>query len=260
MGFRDGVVGFRRVRSHALCPASTCPVLVPALDAELGRLSQDPPDGNGELTLAAGSNDAVCVTGDGRQGTPIEIEAAPGAGTVRISPGVFFQANAALRGALAEAVHLLSEGGERVLELFAGSGFFTLGLAERFRRVLVVESQGRATQDLARNLEAAGHENVEIVTGLAERKLESPALAEFAPDVIVLDPPRKGLEGAAADRIASLGAARIVYVACDPATQARDVARIVRQGYRLTDLRAFDFFPQTPHVESIALLERGTAS
>ena len=256
VGFRDGVVGFRRVRSHRLCAASTCPVLVPALDAALARLSDDPPGGDGELTLAAGEDGRVCVTGDGRDGVPIEIVSAPGRTAIQISPGVFFQANAQLRRPLAEAVHALAGTGARALELFAGSGFFTPGLAERFGRVLVVESQGRATRDLAANLAAAGHTNVEVVTGLAERKLEAPALAGFAPDVVVLDPPRKGIDRVAADRIAMLGAPRIVYVACDPATQARDAARMASHGYRLAQLRAFDLFPQTPHVESIALLEK----
>ena len=256
LGFRDGVVGLRQVRSHRLCGASSCPVLVPLLDATLARLADDPPSGNGELTLAAGDDGSVCVTGDGRDGVAIEIESAPSSTRIQISPGVFFQANSVLRQPLAEAVHALAGEGERALELFAGSGFFTMGLAGRFERVLVVEAQGRATRDLAANLAAAGHANVEVVTGLAERKLEAPALADFAPDVVLLDPPRKGLDRVAADRIAMLGAPRIVYVACDPATQARDVARIAGHGYRLTQLRAFDLFPQTPHVESIALLEK----
>ena len=256
LGFRDGVVGFRRTRSHQLCGASACPVLVPALDAALARLSDDPPAGNGELTLAAGDDGSVCVTGDGRAGIPIGIDAPPAAARIRISPGVFFQANSALRQTLAEAVHTLAGTGARALELFAGSGFFTLGLAARFDRVLVVESQGLATRDLAENLARSGHANVEVLTGLAERTLEAPTVTGFSPDVVVLDPPRKGLDRVAADRIAMLGAPRIVYVACDPATQARDAARIAGHGYRLTRLRAYDLFPQTPHVESIALLER----
>ncbi len=130
-----------------------------------------------------------------------------------------------------------------------------MGLAERFERVLVVESHGRATRDLAANLGAAGVDNVDVVTGLAERKLDSPRLRDFAPDAVVLDPPRRGLERAVADRVASLRAPRIVYVSCDPATHARDCARLASAGYRLTQLRAFDLFPQTPHVESIAVLE-----
>lgn len=253
VGFRDGVVGFRRLRSHSLIAAPSCPVFTPALDAALARLGAKPPDGRGELTIAAGEDGAVCITGDGRRSPGITILA--GEDPVRVSPGVFFQANALLRSALAAAVHEAAGTGARVLELFSGSGYFTIGLACHFGQVLVVESHGRATRDLAANLAAAGHDNVEVVTGLAERKLESPKLALFEPEVIVLDPPRKGLDRGSAERIAALRARRLVYVSCDPGTHARDCARLQSGGYQLTALRAFDLFPQTPHTEALAVLE-----
>ncbi len=254
VGFRDGVVGFRRLRSHSLIAAAHCPVFVPALDAALARLNADPPKGHGELTLAAGEDGSVSVTGDGRQSPGIEILA--GDDPIRVSPGVFFQANALLRSDLAAAVHQAAGRGSRALELFSGSGYFTVGLARRFEQVLVVESHGRATRDLAANLAAAGQDNVEVVTGLAERKLASPRLSAFEPEVIVLDPPRKGLERQAVERITALHAPRIVYVSCDPATHARDCARLLTAGYHLTSLHAFDLFPQTPHTEALATLER----
>ncbi len=254
VGFRDGVIGFRQTGSHTLCPASACPVLVPALDQELARLSANPPDGNGELTLAAGEDGGVCVTGDASAGSSISIRAADH--EIEISPGVFFQANALLRTALATAVHEAAGRGSRAMELFAGSGYFTIGLAERFDEVLVVEAQGRATKDLVRNLARAGRENVDVVTGVAERSLSSPRLTDFAPDVVVLDPPRKGLEGAAVERIAALAPRRVVYVSCDPATHARDAKKFVGLGYAVQSLRAFDLFPQTSHVEAIAVLDR----
>jgi len=258
VGFRDGVVGFRRAGSHRLCAADRCPVLVPALEEALRGLATAPPSGDGELTLAAGDDGTVCITGDGRPGNAITIDAA--GHTVEVSPGVFFQANAPLRSGLATAVHEAAGTGARALELFAGSGFFTLGLAARFERVLVVEAQGRATRDLACNLAQNGLRNVEVVTGVAERQLAGPRLAGYAPDVVVLDPPRKGLGRVSVERLASFAAPRIVYVSCDPATHARDVSRLaVAGGYALRHLQAFDLFPQTPHVEAIAVLERGRA-
>jgi 23S rRNA (uracil1939-C5)-methyltransferase len=236
-----------------LIAAPHCPVFTPALDAVLARLCANPPNGNGELTIAAGEDGAVCITGDGRQSPGVTILA--GEDPVRVSPGVFFQANALLRSTLAAAVHEAAGTGVRALELFSGSGYFTVGLARRFEQVLVVESHGRATRDLAANLAAAGHDNVEVVTGLAERKLESPRLVAFEPDAIVLDPPRKGLDRSSAERIAALRAPRLVYVSCDPGTHARDCARLLGEGYRLASLEAFDLFPQTPHTEAIAVLE-----
>ena len=252
LGFRDGVVGYRRERSHRLCRAERCPVLVPALERALAELHEHAPEGDGELTLCAGDDGEVCITGDGRPGQAIELRVA--GDRVRVSPGVFCQANARLREPLALAVHEAVGTGARALELFAGAGYFTLGIARRHARVLVVESHGRATRDLAENLGTAGLENVEITTGLAERKLTGGRLADFAPEVVVLDPPRKGLHESLPVRIAALGARRIVYVACDPATQARDVRRLCERGYGLARLQAFDLFPQTPHVEVLAEL------
>ena len=81
-------------------------------------------------------------------------------------------------------------------------------------------------------------------------------LASHAPNCVVVDPPRTGLERDVADGISKLGADRIVYLSCDPATLARDLARMMDRGYRLASLEGFDLFPQTPHVEALAVLVR----
>ncbi len=254
LGFRRGQVGYRRPRSHTLCPVTECAVLTPELDAALLELSKHPPRGQGELTLAAGDDGRVSISGDGRAAAATRLQVEGDA--FEVSPGGFFQANALLRTELARAVHTAAGRGERVLELFAGAGFLTFGLARRFAQVLVVEAQGRASRDLEKNLAAAKLRNVTVVSGAAERELKSPRLAAFDPEVLVLDPPRKGLTALATARIATLAPRRIVYLACDPATQARDVRRLRGHGYRLTKLSAFDLFPQTPHVETLAVLVR----
>ena len=325
LGFRDGVVGYRRARSHTLCAVSSCAVLTPELDATLAELAAHPPAGRGELTLMAGDDDSgVSVSGDaghanavgdasaghanavnGARGNPVHHNAVSGArakapaadadgdhavhhnatlrrargnpvhhnavsgaradhaivlhvdgARVRVSAGGFCQANAPLRETLARAVFDAAGEGARVLELFAGAGYFTLGLARRFQKVLVVEAQGRATRDLRANLKAAGATHVEVATARAELELDGERARAFAPEVVVLDPPRNGLTESACERLAELAPARIVYLACDPATQARDVRRLLTRGYRLQTLTAFDLFPQTPHVESLALLLR----
>ena len=88
-------------------------------------------------------------------------------------------------------------------------------------------------------------------------RVERTLAAQSEPDVVVLDPPRGGLERAARRALPALGARRVVYLSCDPATLARDVATLVEHSYVLESVQAFDLFPQTPHVESLLVLVRG---
>jgi 23S rRNA (uracil1939-C5)-methyltransferase len=251
-----GRVGFRRRRSHAVCSASRCPVLVPALDEPLARLAGSPPQPTGEWELTAGSAGSTCLAGVPVRdsGAWVEIEAA--GERLRISAGTFLQANQALREPLARAVVEAAGSGALCLELFAGAGLFTLPLARRFERVVALEAHPGAVADLEENLAAAGLGEVEIVAQAAEDAFASGALAALRPDAVVLDPPRAGLEPAGREGLARLAAPRVVYVSCDPATLARDVAVLADRGYALVALEGFDLFPQTAHVEAVARLER----
>jgi 23S rRNA (uracil1939-C5)-methyltransferase len=257
IGTARGVVGYRRPRSHALEPTAACPVLVPVLEEALAKLAAAPPARDGEIELAAGDDGSVRAWGPG--GLLLgeaELAIAAGAHRIRVSPGVFFQGNARLRSALLEAVLEAAGSGFRALELCAGAGFFTLGLAARFREVMAVESSPPAVRDLRRNVQAAGVRNVRIECAPLEGLLASPRLPGFAPEAIVVDPPRTGLGADVAEAIAGLGARRLVYVSCAPPTLARDLAVLAQRGLRLASVRGFDLFPQTPHVEALAVLER----
>ena len=258
VGVARGVVGFRRLRSHALEPAAACPVLVPELESALGALAAAPPTRDGEIELCAGDDGRVRAWGPGGL-LYGEAQLAIDAGTVRVgvSPGVFFQGNAPLRGALLAGVLDAAGRGARALELCAGAGFFSLGLAERFQEVLAVESSPPAVRDLRRNIEANGVENLRVVCAPLERFLAGDEPRDYAPNAIVVDPPRTGLGPALAkDLAAAAGAARLVYVSCEPATLARDLAVLAAEGLRLVSLRGYDLFPQTAHVEAIAVLTR----
>ncbi len=170
-----------------------------------------------------------------------------------VSAPSFFQVNT--RGAeelvrlvLAEAA---PDGTDRVLDLFAGVGTFTLPLARVAGEVVAVEAAGSAVRDLRRNLERASLW-AEVVGGDAAREIAE--LGRF--DVVVVDPPRAGLD---ARVVTALGATRprtVTYVSCDPATLARDAARLEQCGYRLTRATPVDLFPQTYHVETVARFER----
>jgi 23S rRNA (uracil1939-C5)-methyltransferase len=250
-----GRVGFRRRRSHAVCAVSRCPVLVPALDEPLARLAASPPPGEAEWELTAGGG-SVSVARLPVRDSADWVEVASAGERLRISAGSFLQANEALRDTLARVVVDAAGRGAVCLELFAGAGFFTLPLARRFARLVAVEAHPGAVADLEENLAAAGQSGVEIVAASVERALDGRELAALDADVVVLDPPRTGLEGGARERLAALGAPRVVYVSCDPATLARDIGVLGDRGYALTALDGFDLFPQTAHVEAVAQLER----
>jgi tRNA/tmRNA/rRNA uracil-C5-methylase (TrmA/RlmC/RlmD family) len=251
-----GRVGFRRRRSHALCATARCPVLAAELDGALAALAAEPPAREGEWELALGSDGVALTTALPPVASPPAVDLRVGDASLRVSAGVFTQASAPLRGALAEAVAEAAGRGERLLELHAGAGFFTLGLARRFEQVVAVESAPAAIADLEFNLARAGCSRARVLATTAEEALTRDDLREPPPDVIVLDPPRDGLGRGGADALARLGARRIVYVSCDPATLARDSGVCADRGYALVSIRGLDLFPQTAHLESVAVLER----
>ena len=183
----------------------------------------------------------------------------PAAGLQRTRPDVFQQANRGANAVLVEAaLELLRPDGEDVLELFCGAGNFTGPLAARARSVAAVEVQGPAL-DLARE-DLAGAAAVRFFAGdalrLALALARERGAAARRPGAVLLDPPREGAKGIG-PALRELGAARAVYVSCDPATLARDVRACVEAGYRVAAVQPVDMFPQTHHVEGVVLLVAG---
>ena len=175
----------------------------------------------------------------------------------RVSGSGFWQVHPASASTLVQAV--LDGGqvsaGQTVADLYAGVGLFTAFLADAAGEtgaVFSVESDPAGARDARRNLHSFG--SVKLVDLPVEEALREGALGENI-DVVVLDPPRTGA-GKSVPLIAGLNAERIVYVACDPAALARDLASFRAEGYRLEKLRAFALFPMTHHVECVAVLVR----
>ena len=138
-----------------------------------------------------------------------------------------------------------------IADLYAGGGTFSIPLAQAGAEVVAVESAGSSVRDLRRTADANGV-FVDVVGGDAAREL--PQLGQL--DALVVDPPRAGLADGVVDSIAAAVPERVVYVSCNPATWARDVARFEASGYRLARVRPVDLFPQTYHVEVASLFER----
>ena len=177
-----------------------------------------------------------------------------GSERMRLSAPSFFQVNTAAAEILIElvmdALHPTED--EVAIDLYCGAGTFTLPLARRSAYVAAVESYGPAIRDLRRNLETAGLDNVDAIGGDAVREFPD----EDA-DVLVVDPPRSGLDEQAIGLIASTSARDVAYVSCDPATLARDLRRFTDEGtFEVVSATPVDLFPQTFHCETVAHLTR----
>ncbi len=180
----------------------------------------------------------------------------------RVDAGSFFQPSEAAADALVGSVLEMAalDGGERVVDLYCGVGTFTVPLAGRAAHVVGVEGNPRAARDAQVNVKAVGAgERARVLRMSVSHAVEARALGDRA-DVVVVDPPRQGLERAILDGIAGLEPRRIVYVSCDPSTLARDLKALGRHGYHIKQVQPLDLFPQTYHIESVTLLERRAAA
>ncbi len=178
-------------------------------------------------------------------------------GDYRVSAGSFFQINRHLTG---ELVKIVTQGqsGTLALDLYAGVGLFSTALSA-FERVISVESSQTSAADLAYNQPANGkavQATAEHYLARAESsgKTRTDADLDSKPGFVVVDPPRSGLGERVARSLAALGAARLTYVSCDPATLARDLVILLAAGYRVERAHLVDLFPQTYHLESVLQL------
>ncbi len=261
---RDGRAGFRPFHSHGVLPVTDC-LLATHEVGDSGVFERTYPGANRVEVTASNRGDVlVSVQPHGSS------RATPGADQIscgervtvaghdwdfEVAPGAFWQAHVGAASALVEAVlgQLDLRPGERVIDLYAGVGLFAQPMADRVGpsgRVTAIESDLRAVTSC--NAWAKSRPEVEIKHDRVERALTG--LNDGHPsDAVVLDPPRSGAGRQVVEAIANLGPRRICYVACDPVALARDTAHLLAHGYRLEQLRAFDAFPMTHHLETVAL-------
>ncbi|MCW2532691.1 MAG: rRNA (uracil-5)-methyltransferase [Blastococcus sp.] len=270
---RSGAAGLRRHRSHDVVVLDDCPITVePAAHAVLHQRWP----GAGAVDVSVDSTGAVTTTRLDRRGHPTSSRVVRPGGDLPEEPSAraerhaggrdwevegtgFWQVHPAAADALVAAVTGFADvrAGETVLDLYAGAGLFGGALAPAAGpggRVVCVESDEAACAAADANL--ADLPQAEVWQGDVDAEGLGELLDELgtAPDVVVLDPPRAGAGPAVSRLLAGTGARAVVYVACDPAALARDVAAFAESGYRLAAVRAFDAFPMTGHVECVALL------
>ncbi len=270
---RNGRIGYLRMGSHDLCPVEQCPISSPRLNEVinvLAALVQDRRWPSFIRTVELFTNEADVqfnvldterplakhffdwCAGEIPGYAPGAIEYDAAGYRFRVGPRSFFQVNRFLADALVTGI-LPSSSGETALDLYAGVGLFSLGLANRFHKVTAVESAASAVADLRFNAERA-HKEIDVVRADSAEHL---AKVQSKPDFVLADPPREGLGKAATRELIRIAPPRLTVVACDPATLARDLQSLLGTGeYRLRQLTLVDLFPQTYHFETIAELER----
>lgn len=144
---------------------------------------------------------------------------------------------------------------ETVLDLFCGSGNFSIGLAARAKSLTGIEGQGAAIRSAKANATRAGLTNTLFKKSPIHKACDELVAAGESFDCLVVDPPRQGIPGLAM-QISSLCRKRMVYISCDPATLCRDLADLVRNGFSVVQIQPVDMFPQTHHIETVVLLEK----
>jgi 23S rRNA (uracil1939-C5)-methyltransferase len=176
----------------------------------------------------------------------------------RISPDAFFQTNTEMAERLyGSAIELAGlSGRERVLDLFCGIGTIALTLALDAAEVWGVEIVEEAVADAIENARLNGVDNAHFFAGDVRLAMRPLLEKSGQPDVVVIDPPRAGLSQKVVRRVIEAEAKRIVYVSCNPTTLAPNARQLADAGYELKTVRPVDMFPQTPHIECVAMLER----
>jgi tRNA/tmRNA/rRNA uracil-C5-methylase (TrmA/RlmC/RlmD family) len=254
---KKGELGFYQARSHKVVAVDDCRILVPEMKyAELARRGFKG-DQRVEITIS-NTGERNIATGDARDEAPMRLTEGPevshykvGNNEFEVSQKSFWQSHKDAPKILTDAVvnYAQFRPGDHVLDLYGGVGLFTaavLPLIGEDGSIDIVEGSKTATADARRNFERDA--NVNVITGDVAKVI--PRFSQA--DVIILDPPREGAGKEVIENLSRIAARTIIYVACDPAALARDTGYLLAHGYKLAEIRAFDLFPMTHHIECVA--------
>lgn len=250
-----GEVGFlMQGRRRTIVDVESCPIATDAINERL-------PEARAELRRTwKGKRGGTLLLREVIEGVvsdPEEVVSERvGSRTFQFKAGEFFQNNPFLLPEMVAYVtgEAAADEVRHLVDAYCGSGLFAVSASHLFERCIGVEISGEAANWARANAAINRLDNCEFILGSAEEVFAEVPFAG-ATSALVIDPPRKGCDAAFLDQTIAFGPRRIVYVSCDPATQARDVEALLKGGYQLDKVQPFDLFPQTRHVESIATLK-----
>lgn len=258
----NGVAGYKNADSRRFVRVDECAIMDERINATLSQL-QGRLNRMTQFSIRVGSNTGDTVI---QPLLPAEIQDVPSGrqkyveevkgGRFQVAASSFFQVNTAqLSGVVDEIVAILKlDGNDTLVDLYCGVGTFTRLLSPHVKSVIGIEESASAISDAKIN--CADVDNVTFIEAKAELAAVELAKSGQAVDIAIIDPPRIGCHPQALDALKTLAPRRILMVSCNPTTMARDLNALYESGFRLVSVRPVDMFPQTRHVESLALLEK----
>ena len=275
----DGKLGFKDFTGASILPISECHLPQPEIDAVWKQIEFEPGTDIQRIILRQDSFDEVVLLLEGSEEIAPEMTLdlplsvcylAPDGNTttlagddaityqikdkiLTISPESFFQVNTAQAKKMIDYIcaALPADKKLEILELYSGVGLFSIFLEPYARHLTAIESSLSACYDFAINMDP--FDNISLYEASVEDTLPS---LDIKPDVVLMDPPRSGMAKAARDALITLAAPLVIYISCNPATLSRDLKAFLAAGYQLDEIKAFDMFPQTYHVETMTVLRR----
>jgi len=274
---KSGKLGFQAPHSNKLVPITECHLPETSINEIWPQLDFESDTNIERVSLRTGTNKDLMLILESESPEPPELEIEAGVSVThiyeentvvlagddhtfmrvldrdfKVSAASFFQVNTVMAEKMVK--HLITKlpmtQSTTLLEMYCGVGLFSAFLAPHCETVIGVESSDSSCEDFTVNLDE--FDNVELYEGNAEDVI--PHL-EVKPDIVLVDPPRSGLDKAVIDGILKSSPSLIAYISCDPSTLARDAARLISGGYKLKEVTPFDLFPQTHHIESISFFE-----
>jgi tRNA/tmRNA/rRNA uracil-C5-methylase (TrmA/RlmC/RlmD family) len=263
----QGELGFKETRSNSVIPIAECPVLISEIDFDTIARESISPNSRVEVALSTQGERTISVAPnrnnrleknppaqiiEGKSALHYEVRTSSQTLKFQVSQGSFWQSNISAPATLVSAVKEFAQvrEGDHIIDLYGGVGLFAKALIKDIGatgQIDLVEASSTATRDAQQNFR--DHRNVNVHRGDVAR-----VISQFeSADVVLLDPPRTGAGQAVLTAIADMAPRSIIYIACDPAALARDTGYLRESGYHLQSIRAFDLFPMTHHIESIAL-------
>ena len=275
-------LGFKKAASNEVLPIAHCLLIPDDLNELLPQLELEPDSGITRLAMRNDSDGELMLVFEGESEDPPElsIELPVSSAYINpdglsfalsgndalvytvmgkeflVSPESFFQVNLPVAEEMIKHVLSMIVGQENmnILELYSGVGLFTRFLAPHANQLTAIESSPSANFDFVSNLDE--FDNVSLYEGAVEEILPGIVHQIKPVDLVVLDPPRAGMNAKARQALIDLAPQQIIYISCDPSTLARDLKHLAEAGYELQNVHAFDMFPQTAHVETVVLMSR----